>query len=174
MSKLDVVKMVGLAVLIGAAAPVSAAGSDRADALFERVDTDGNKEVTVEELRARAAARFSEADADGDGFVTPQEMLGARVSGKASRMIERFDTDGNGQLSAAELEAANSDRAGRRINRMIQRADSNDDGKLSLAEMNAARDPAKVISRLDTDGNGSLSQEEFAKARQGRKDRSGQ
>ena len=39
------------------------------------------------------------------------------------------------------------------------------DGKLSFEELNARRDPAKMFAKLDTNEDGSLSAEEFEKAR---------
>ena len=136
--------------------------------IFETIDADGDGEVTQEEMRAHAAARFAEADTDKDGFLTPEEMMASRVGKRAERMLERHDTDGNGQLSADELEAAAAERGGKRANRMMTRLDTNNDGKLALEEMTARRDPARIFERLDSDGNGTLSAEEFAEARKHR------
>lgn len=166
MSKTDVFKMVALAGLIGMASAASAlANAPERGAVFERIDADSDGQVTRAEMQAHIDARFARADADGDGFLTKAEILASRDGERAQRMIERLDTNGDGQLDANELQKAGEDRRMRRADRMLDRLDTNDDGKLSQTEMSAGRDPAKLFDRLDADNNGSLSAEEFAKAR---------
>ena len=109
---------------------------------FSTLDTDGNGEVTMQEMQASAQTRFDAADTDGDGF-----------------------------LSQAELEAHSSARAAERAERMMSRMDADDDGKLSPDEMAPRRDPARFFERMDKDDNGSLSEEEFEQARAKMKDR---
>lgn len=166
-------RMTLLAALIAVGGTAAMAKSHGGGAAFERLDADGDGAVTMEEMKAHAEARFDEADGDNDGFVSPQEMTAARTGKRAERMLERFDTDGNGQLSAAELEAAADARSERRVERMLKRLDADGDGKLSKAEMLEGRDPARMFERLDKDNSGSLSKEEFAEARKGHKPRHG-
>lgn len=164
-------KIALLASLIALGGTVAQAKDRGPGMIFDRVDANSDGAVTQEELRAHAAARFAEADVDKDGFLTSQEMLAFRGGNRAERMLERHDTDGNGQLSAEELRAATEGRGEKRFQRMLNRMDANDDGKLALAEINAHRDPARMFERLDKDGNGSLSAEEFAQAREGHRGR---
>lgn len=82
----------------------------------------------------------------------------------------RTDADGDGFLTAAELEAAGSEKAQKRSARMIERLDVDKDGKLSLDEMkNPRRDPARLFERLDTDKSGGISEAEFQEAKAHRK-----
>jgi len=99
---------------------------------FEQLDSNGDGQITQDELQARGAARFAEADSNGDGA-----------------------------LSRAELEAQASERMASRIDRMMERLDSNGDGQLSQDEMQSRRDPSRMFARLDTDESGGISQEEF-------------
>ena len=92
--------------------------------------------VSLQEMQASALDRFGTADTDGDGF-----------------------------LSGAELEAHAKAVAARRSQRMLKRMDVNLDGKLSLREMQGHRDPARIFERMDVDNSGTLSRKEFEEAR---------
>jgi len=164
------IKMAALTALIALGAGAATAKSGDQTQAFSNIDSNADGQITQDEMKAHAAARFAKVDTDGDGFLTGAEMQAARAErgGKrAERMLKRFDKDGNGALDAAELEAAQKGRGGKRAGRMMSRMDANNDGKLSMAEMTAKRDPAKIFERLDTDGNGTLSAEEFAKGKRG-------
>lgn len=79
--------------------------------------------------------------------------------------FEDADTDDNGLLSADELEAHAKSRAKERAARMISRMDSDNDGQLSQAELTSRRDPARMFDRIDTDNSGAITQAEFDAAR---------
>lgn len=108
----------------------------------------------------RRAAMFAELDTDSDGKVTLAEL-----NAQTAARFAKADTDGNGMLSEAELAAMGSDRAAKRAGKMVKRMDANDDGALSLEEMQARRDPAKMFERLDANDDGGVTAEEFAEAR---------
>lgn len=86
-----------------------------ADNLFSEFDTNGDGSVSQEEFVAVHAARaeeratqmFGRLDADGDGTLS-RDVLEMRRGGgqRGARMIERFDNDGSGGVSAAEYEEA--------------------------------------------------------------------
>jgi Ca2+-binding EF-hand superfamily protein len=87
----------------------------RADARFAEYDTNGDGTVSQEEFVAvhtaraaeRAAEQFAQLDADGDGTLS-RDVLEMRRGGgeRGARMIERFDTDNSGGVSAEEFEEA--------------------------------------------------------------------
>lgn len=162
MSK-SLIKISMLAGLIAIGGVAAAEARDHGGKMrFEQIDANSDGAVTMEEVKAHQAARFTRADANGDGFLTPEEMRG---SDKAQRMLKRFDTNRDGVLDEAELEAAGSERTSKRAERMLERVDANGDGKISMAEAESMRDPAKMFERLDANNDGSLTEEEFAKAR---------
>lgn len=115
---------------------------------------------------------FETLDTDGDGQISRAEMDQRRLD-----RIEQADTNGDGALSLAELEARASERAKKHAERMMERQDANKDGILSGEELTAGPRADKRFSRVDADGSGTISQAEFdaAKgriARMGHKNRS--
>ena len=109
-------------------------------------------------------ASFESLDTNGDGRVTAAEM--------ESMAAERFataDTNGDGLLSRDELIAAAAasaeERRERHLDRMLERRDANGDGLLSPDEMGGGERRARMFERLDSDGDGAISEEEFAEAR---------
>lgn len=93
---------------------------------FAEVDTNGDGSVSLEEFQAAASARaaeqaaeqFARLDADGDGALS-QDALQARRGGgnRGARMIERFDADSSGGISAEEFETAQAQIRDRREER---------------------------------------------------------
>lgn len=85
------------------------------------------------------------------------------------------DADGDGALSADELTAQMSERAERGVARMIDRLDENGDGLLQQAELEARRGGERadrMFARADANDDGSISAEEFEAAKE-RGDRRG-
>lgn len=134
---------------------------------FSEIDADGDGQVTRAEFDAMAKARFAAADSDGDGFISREEMAQSAESRRAdrvARMLERLDADGDGMLNAEELMAWGGDRGTSRVGRHFNRMDANGDDKIAPSEMAGKRDPAAMFARLDSDGNGTLSEDEISKA----------
>ncbi|MDX5403631.1 MAG: EF-hand domain-containing protein [Rhodobacterales bacterium] len=112
---------------------------------FEDVDANADGKITADEMKAHADARFAEADADKDGFLNAEELQAhmlaqatARMQERSARMIEMMDTDSDGKISAAEMQAG--PRRGDRFERMLSRMDQDEDGAISRAEMDEARE----------------------------------
>jgi len=116
------------------ALPVAFAGHD-ADAMFKKMDANGDGKVSRAEHAAYAKQMFTECDANNDGIVTAAEME------KAS--LARGEKSGKHDKSAAEK---------------IQVIDQNGDGQLTTAEHEAGSE--KMFTQMDKDGDGYLSKEE--------------
>ena len=93
-------------------------------------------------------------------------VLACGVAAAEHRGLAAADTDGDGQVSLAEFEAAHAARVRERFARM----DDNADGLLSADEVeqhargrhhgprrHRHHDPERLVERLDTDGSGSVS-----------------
>jgi Ca2+-binding EF-hand superfamily protein len=103
----------------------------RAMMRFDRLDADRSGDVTFEEFSAMMQSRIGGADANNDGKMSVEEIAAAiekmRAERMARRLVERFDTDGDGMLTAAEVES--------RQKKMFALLDRNDDGKILKEEM---------------------------------------
>jgi len=111
----------------GAGAPGGRGGMMR----FDRLDTDNSGDVTFEEFSAMLKSRVGEADANKDGKITVDELAAEiekiRAERVAQRLIDRFDTNGDGMLTAGEVDS--------RQEKMFALLDKNDDGKIEKDEM---------------------------------------
>lgn len=93
-------------------------------AKFAEIDVDGNGTLTKQEVTDHMMARlvekvdthFPEEDVNGDGVISVDEFGSRRKArregfrdrreGKRAEMLEKFDADGDGELSEAERAAA--------------------------------------------------------------------
>ncbi len=149
----------------------AAAGKDggRAREHFKEMDADGDGAVSREEWKG-PEMMFDRVDADGDGKVTTEElqkMRGAGEGGKrpgagAGEGGKRFGEGGEGSKRPA-LPEKDGDAAPRRPSAdpsaMFTKLDRDGDGSLSGDEL-----PGNQLQTLDADGDGKVSQDEFANA----------
>lgn len=107
-------------------------------------------------------ASFETLDTDSNGQITQAELDAHR----AAQFAER-DTNGDGKLTADEMAMEGKDRQAKRIEKMIERLDANDDGGVSLEEMaefKPRRGGEKGMMRFDTNEDGMISKAEFDEA----------
>ena len=98
--------------------------------MFERVDADADGTVTRAEADAFIQGQMASHDADANGTLSLEEFEGAWTEMMHQRMVrgfQRFDRDGDGQLSEEELN--------RPIDRAFSHADRNDDGAIEISEL---------------------------------------
>jgi len=108
--------------------------------------------------------QFEELDTDGNGEISKAEM----EAHKAARFATS-DSNGDGNISAEELVAQAQKRAAKRVEKMISHLDKDGDGMLSHDEMaNRGGRHGNRFERADSDGNGAISKEEFEQAKQHR------
>lgn len=113
---------------------------------FSELDVDGNGVINQADLTAFAAARFAAVDTDGSGTLSAAELkahaeaeASERADRMGTRMMNRMDANGDGELSQEEMQArGQGGRGGDMGARMLDRADTDGDGAVSEAEYTAA------------------------------------
>lgn len=132
--------------------PDAAPGKPRGRGLFRRSDQDGDGKLTETELGAKWA-RLAVADANQDKVLTQDELAQARAAGKLGRgrhpgrqrrsperLLDRWDHDHDGQLTAVELPP----RAWQRFSA----ADTNADGSIDAGELRTYLEQAAPRGRF--------------------------
>jgi Ca2+-binding EF-hand superfamily protein len=101
-------------------------------------------------------------DTNKDGQITREEVEAARKAHFAS-----FDTDKDGALSQGEFRSMMAERLDEMAKRGFERMDSNKNGKIEPGEQRHS--PARRIGRLDGNWDGVVTAEELREARFERK-----
>lgn len=123
---------------------------------FDSIDANGDGALSAAEITASGQARFADSDLNGDGLLDRGELeasmrarleerrarapgavpdnAAARIAWMAEGVILFRDKDGDGLVSAAEMQARPE-----RMARLIARLDQNGDGALSREELAARR-----------------------------------
>lgn len=100
---------------------------------------------------------FAKLDTNADGQVTPAEFQSA-----AAERIAAADSDGDGAVTPDEMKQHMKSKHAEHKAAFVAKLDANGDGELSRDEV--SRMPEEKFTELDTDGNGTLSVEEFSAA----------
>jgi len=137
-----------------------------ADALFRRMDKDGDKRISAEEWTMRPEL-FAKFDANNDGFIEAGEVMpqGGRgrmrydvSSGKDSAaFLQRYDKNRDGSIDTKEFPHE----------RRFKEIDADGNGVLSRAEIEQSLDKVRsersldFIERFDLNRDGKVTREEF-------------
>jgi hypothetical protein len=141
-----------LAALLGSAALVVAVplaaqaerGGDRHGGMrgehMKAVDANGDGDISKAEVEAFQAKIFAEADTNKDGSLTLAEMNAHHEAMEAKRKAERQQA-------------------------MFAKLDADGNGKVSQAEFASQSRAMRGMERMDTDGDGTVTEEEREAAR---------
>lgn len=133
--------------------------------------------ITVSIVVAVGSAAFAQYPENVVSPETSFEELDLNKDGKVSKdeirrkfvsVVESIDLNGDEKLSVEELMRQHSERAKFRVARMIKRLDSDTDGSLSFAELKGSRRAEnlnRLFNQIDMDNDGFVSKEEVQKAR---------
>ncbi len=135
---------------------------------MSKIDTSGDGVVTFAEFSAAADARFAAADADANGFVTKEERRAAQKAMRGEKRAKKFastDSNSDGALTEAEIEAKMAERKAKMEARRAERGDKA--GKRKERGEKAGKRGGKKGKRADrvnpdTDGDGQISLAEHA------------
>lgn len=125
------------AIVLASGMAVAKSGHDRSPVTFESLDADQNGEISRAEMQASRASHLLRADTNGDGQLSLEELeaQGAeRAKAGAERMMSQLDTNEDGALSQEEM------LGGQRATRRFDRVDRDGDGVISQSEFEAAQD----------------------------------
>ncbi len=166
-----------LAAIAALALPAAAYGG-RGDGMkrpdmMKMLDTDGDGTVSDAEIKAHKAQMFIAIDTNGDGALSQDELTAhqdamrakmkvnfeARRGDRVDNMFDRYDTNKDGSITRDEVTAVQATRAAKW---KAKKADRQAQWAKKGAKMQAAR-----FTKMDTDGNGTISQEEFEAAPMG-------
>jgi len=113
-------------------------------------------------MMAQQRPSFAELDSDGDGSLSTAE-----IQARADARFAAMDSNGDGVISADENAAAMAqkaaERAEMRFARLLEWRDADGDGALSQLEMGDNR-AERVFSRADANSDGMISAEEYEQA----------
>jgi len=132
-----------LRILFPLAAAIALAGPGLAQdgAGFDRIDSDGNGQISRAEIDAIRAVIFDKMDANGNGSLTRAEVQDAQAAAEGrmkqgARRLWRNDSNGDGELTRVEFLSASQG---------FDMVDSNADGAISRGEFDKA---ASLLRRL--------------------------
>ncbi|MEO0462405.1 MAG: EF-hand domain-containing protein [Pseudomonadota bacterium] len=128
-----VLAALGVPLVILGAGSAAAQSADEVEALLKQADANRDGQVTWAEVVELRTKMFSRLDRNGDGYADKSDrprMFGSKFD-QAMTKAARFDADGDGRISKAEMIEAEAP--------AFTKADANGDKIVTTDEISAAR-----------------------------------
>ncbi|MDG1438118.1 MAG: EF-hand domain-containing protein, partial [Emcibacteraceae bacterium] len=120
---------------------------------MSEMDTDGNGTVEKSEFAAMFDKRFAETDSNGNG-ISLDEYEAKSDADRAKRAERRAEKKAEKEEKRAERSKERAEKDAERLKERFSRLDENGDGTVSAEEYKAAGE--KMFDRMDRDGDGIL------------------
>lgn len=105
---------------------------------------------------------FEKADTDGNGTITRAELDAAQAA-----HLKDIDRDGNGAVTVEEMDAQHREERLARMSEHLKRLDADKNGVVTTAEFAAGH--RKHVEKLDANGDGQITREELAERKHRRR-----
>ena len=108
--------------------------------MFEMFDLNKDGEITRQEVEDARDMRFGETDTNGDGLISAEEMQAKMMARIEKHQQSMFERLDTDKDGSLSAEEMQAGHRGERFARMFDRVDANDDGKITTQEAEAARE----------------------------------
>ncbi len=136
---------------------------------MSEMDTDGNGTIEKSEFTAMLEKRFAETDTNGGG-ISMEEYTAKAEADRAERQARREARRAEREENREEREAARAERNAERLKARFDRMDADGNGTISQEEYSAAGDA--MFDRMDRNDDGILNDRRGRGERRGRDNRS--
>lgn len=136
-------------------------GEDRAERMLKRLDANSDGKVSQGEMLQRATETFQRLDTDKNGEVTKAEVDAKRDAFREARKAFHAVKASEGEARQAAQQALREARIDRMGSRMFERADADKNGTLTKVEMETAA--ADMFKKRDRNGDGFITPDEIGK-----------
>lgn len=148
--------------LIGWSSLSSAQSGERAQEMFDSLDTNGDSNISFEEFLENGRNPVERLDSNADGLLSLEEFLSAKPEGRGQGRRGNGGGQGNRPAPTAEQIAEMQAKMEERAVATFEEMDLDGDGLLSALEISEA-----TFLQMDADGNGVLSADELKPPRRG-------
>lgn len=138
--------------------------------MMDRLDTNGDKKISPEEVKANTERAFKAFDVNADGQVSPDEIKTKRAEMREARKAVKAAATGT-EAEKITADAKLKDVSGLMMpgmrEKMFKRLDTDKNGTLSLAEVDVASE--RMFKRRDTNVDGFIDASDTAPAHKQKK-----
>jgi Ca2+-binding EF-hand superfamily protein len=140
----------------GALGQDTTSGADALSQSFATIDTNGDGQLSASELSTsldaqNAASGVQSAPSEQAQRAHAHHAHHAQTSSTdaASQMLDALDANGDGQLSASEIQSASGSSSSDSLTSALGTLDTNGDGQLSASELSSAIDAFRAANQHD-------------------------